>query len=588
MNSIIIKEMRVRNYKSLKDFNIVFNSNVVLIGKNNSGKSNILSALMLALSYNSIDKEDVYISNDKSFSYNDTVEIDILIEPEGEEFSEDWGLIFGERIQSYTSGNIDKEYFSFKTILKYDEKARKYTNEKQSINWENSGGDAKIRSMPRRILQSIEYYLFDADRDIVQDINKKASLWSKATSKLDLEDKRPEIEKNLTEINTLIKDSIPAYSTLETNIKNALDNNLKVDISPVPRELDELYKGTDIHIGDERISIKNYGLGTRNRAVFSTIKTNIEANDEDAFKFLLIEEPEAHIHPQAQMRLFNEILSTEAQKIITSHSPYILTQVNLEEIYYVYQNENGTQLINKGLGDSNSLNEIEVRDINRYIKNSRGELFFSSLIVFFEGMTELKALPIYYKEYFKKHHVNDNINFIEVDGQNYAPYIKFCNIFNIDWLILSDNDNNNTRTELTSTLREIFGDDTGHQISSRVYFHDDGDDYEESLLKTKDAIAAIKIAVGDKELEEYKTQMNGQKAKAKYGFDNNTRNYNGNNGDKLALLHMMWEDKVGLSEKIAYAISKLNQEHWPQAIVELFKQIKSILGGSDNGNDTIK
>ncbi|HIE56444.1 MAG TPA: hypothetical protein EYP90_14960 [Chromatiaceae bacterium] len=55
--------------------------------------------------------------------------------------------------------------------------------------------------------------------------------------------------------------------------------------------------------------------------------------------------------------------------------------------------------------------------------NSRGEIFFSRLMVFFEGETEEQALPIFAKHYFRKSAVEMGMDFVGVGGYgNYLAY----------------------------------------------------------------------------------------------------------------------------------------------------------------------
>lgn len=64
-----ISKLIVKNYKSIKDETFIFNKGInVLVGKNNAGKSNIVSALneILGDKYNTTSYEDkIFYSNGK-------------------------------------------------------------------------------------------------------------------------------------------------------------------------------------------------------------------------------------------------------------------------------------------------------------------------------------------------------------------------------------------------------------------------------------------------------------------------------------------------------------------------------------------
>jgi putative ATP-dependent endonuclease of OLD family len=100
------------------------------------------------------------------------------------------------------------------------------------------------------------------------------------------------------------------------------------------------------------------------------------------------------------------------------------------------------------------LNNEEQRKIKRNVINSRGEIFFSKLIVFFEGETEEQALPIFVEHHFKKSAVEMGIDFVGVGGyRSYLPFLRFAESLNIPWLILSDAEIN-----VKTSVKKQFGD----------------------------------------------------------------------------------------------------------------------------------
>ena len=81
----------------------------------------------------------------------------------------------------------------------------------------------------------------------------------------------------------------------------------------------------------------------------------------------------------------------------------------------------------------------DIRKIKRQVINTRGELFFSKVIVFFEGETEEQALPIFAKHFFKVGHIEAEIDFIGVGGRgNYLPFLRVAESLKIPWFIYSD------------------------------------------------------------------------------------------------------------------------------------------------------
>jgi putative ATP-dependent endonuclease of OLD family len=113
------------------------------------------------------------------------------------------------------------------------------------------------------------------------------------------------------------------------------------------------------------------------------------------------------LHPNAQKQLYSQINSIAGQKIISTHSPYIAAVAELGQIRNFYKN----QRVYCGRVAIDALNDEEQRKIERQVINTRGEIFFSKLMVFFEGETEEQALPIFAKCHFEQSAVEMGIDF---------------------------------------------------------------------------------------------------------------------------------------------------------------------------------
>ena len=188
-----------------------------------------------------------------------------------------------------------------------------------------------------------------------------------------------------------------------------------------------------------------HGMGTRSwsslltlKSFISVLKSNASTQNTVFFPILAIEEPEAHLHPNAQKKLYGQIANISGQKIISTHSPYIAATAELEQIRSLYKSDK----VVCGKVSCTELTPEELRKISRQVVNTRGEIFFSKGIVFFEGETEEQALPILAKEFFGKTPVEMGVDFIGVGGcGNYLPFLRFAEALNIPWFIFSDAEN---------------------------------------------------------------------------------------------------------------------------------------------------
>ena len=92
-------------------------------------------------------------------------------------------------------------------------------------------------------------------------------------------------------------------------------------------------------------------MGTRSWASMLTVKAftellakNHEEEAEPFFPIMAAEEPEAHLHPNAQRTLYRQLIDVPGQVIISTHSPYIAGLAELHEIKYLSKPDNSVQI----------------------------------------------------------------------------------------------------------------------------------------------------------------------------------------------------------------------------------------------------
>lgn len=501
---IMITKVRIENFRSFESMEVELCYTNVIIGANNSGKSNFLRAINIALGQNRIvSSEDIHINNEETLDETKCAIIDLMIRPCNskteviETFSDFWLGVFTE--SWITTGSADGDFVGIRTIIQYDALKNDYIIiHKQITDW----GDSISSSMVSRkklftgdMNTYISSYYMDAQRDVVDDIRDKKSYFGRATSRIDLpDDKKVDIERRLNEINSQIVDSIPALKQTASSISSIAstvgNTDGTIEIEPLARKISDLHKGMDIFYRDgdaARLSVSQHGMGTRSWISFLTLGTYIEwekkqlAEDDleaESFVVLAMEEPEAHLHPQAQQKLYTQISSFLGQKIISTHSPSIVSQADLGNLIH-FEKKHGKTVANRF--DKSIYSVEEKNRIKREVIASHGDLLFSKAIVLCEGITEEQALPIYFEKFYGVAPSFWGISIIGIGGQNYKTFLSLIRDFNIKWFIFSDGEDATIKT-VKKAIKTVFNLDI--ESCSNVIILDNNEDFEKHLINS--------------------------------------------------------------------------------------------------------
>ncbi len=607
---ILLKQLRVHGFRGLDNLEIDFETTTVLVGTNNAGKTTILKSLQLALS-NSFQITD----DDFFFSENvirDKIIIDLLfisINDDGsqsQEFEDKWATVFTEnRISIDQAGN---QFLAFRTLIN-ENLIRKTFTKKQFVidDWSVFHSDVDGYWYQKEYEKELGFYFdeipffyLDANRDILDDLKNKVSFLGKILSSISYEDGDKELIENL--IKELNKETIERsailtnlHSTLE-ELDTAMDNpNNTVDITPFTKKLRDLNKGVKINYS--QFSMEYHGMGTRSWSSLLVLKAFILQNMNLAnqsqvayYPVVAIEEPESHLHPNAQKKLYSQINNIVGQKIVATHSSYIAGSAKLKEIRSIVKADSTTKV---GRIIETDLNPEEIRKIYRQVINTRGELYFSKVIILCEGETEEQALPLLVKKHFHKSTIELGVDIVGIDGGgNYFPFIYFAEKLHLKWFILSDGESN-----IIKKLKKDYKKLTGSEVSiseivlpDNIVHFDSEDDFESYIIKNgflEEIENCLKHILNVEDLDEVIANKNGtSKGRVKtdnicgtcnqHIFEDDLRDYNGADGRLTALNDLLSQNKTKYSSLLSELMYNSNKALPPKLLL-LFQRIQSIL-----------
>lgn len=323
------------------------------------------------------------------------------------------------------------------------------------------------------------------------------------------------VNKEVVDNITAITETNKSLSKIGTTLGRG---HSKVQIEPLTRKISDLHKGMDITFREGEgasFSVSQHGMGTRSWISFLTlgsyvdyIHKQVKEDEEDDLVILSLEEPEAHLHPQAQRQIYRQLIDFNGQKLVSTHSTSILAQTDLENLLH-FKKVNGKTEVRKFAVERYS--DDELAKIKREVVNTHGELIYSSAVVLCEGITEEQALPIYFNEFFGVEPVFLGINIIAIRGQNYKTYLKLFKEYDISWYIFSDGEEKTIKT-VKKALKEI-SEEKSLEDYDNVFIIKNGWDYEKMLIKngnSEEIINAINVYNDDDEYYNKHKNMVGQ------------------------------------------------------------------------------
>lgn len=172
---------------------------------------------------------------------------------------------------------------------------------------------------------------------------------------------------------------------IDTHIKSFYSNDNESEFESTSTEIKSILEKLTLSLRGE----PNPGLGTLNRLFMAAELLHLTKSNWSGLRLSLVEELEAHLHPQAQMQVIEAFQKQkDIQFILTTHSPNLASKLKLENLIIC---NNATAF---PMGNTyTKLGKDNYRFLEKFLDTTKSNLFFAKGVILVEGWAEEILLP---------------------------------------------------------------------------------------------------------------------------------------------------------------------------------------------------
>jgi putative ATP-dependent endonuclease of OLD family len=383
-----LAELEVKGFRRVSELKLRFQAGLnVLVGPNNVGKTAVVDALRALLTTSEegslrVDGYDLHASAGATVS-------DITFHYVFRDLSLDEEADFLPALKP-----MPGQVGTYEAHLWVRYSASGVSSRMRPKRW---CGDHEENSITSEMLEDLRAVYLPPLRDPASGLRpSRTSQLARLIDRLASDAEKTQLVDLLTAFEAKLEAEAPVSNTQQAIDKRhsamlgaTLKQALKVGLTPP--EFQRL--AARLSLAVEGLDVEQNGLGYNNLIYMAVVLSELALNPDAAYKALIVEEPEAHLHPQLQVVLLDHLQSIEqpiagqkpVQVFVTSHSPHFASAAKLDSLACLHQ---GQGKVGAFFPREATFGLKKKEKLQRYLDVTRADLFFARRLILVEGAAE--------------------------------------------------------------------------------------------------------------------------------------------------------------------------------------------------------
>ncbi len=450
-----LEAVRVQDFKSLRDVALTLSpTTTVLVGENNSGKTSLLEALDVAFGRRHARVEDLHTGlMGRAASF--VIDLRIVPTKPGADFDDGVVNAVGTAVQLdpgapyftiRVTGTVTAEGWDIMLTRKFVKGWAPHRTAAAAL--------TTLPSPPvgRDVLELLHFDVLDARRDIVEQLRNRRTYWGRTASKVEIDPTvKTTLEGSLKQLGDDLTKNSPVLSRVRDDLKDLSDGlssgKLNVELEALPRSVDDLIRAMDIIITSSSSSpfpVESHGMGTRSLAALLVFRSYVNVirgkqKPEQQLSVAAFEEPEAHLHPQAQRAVFEILSEIGGQRLVSTHSAHVAATADFDTYRLFRRIGAETQVSCAPTPLPAGWDRTKVR---RFVQRENPEVLFAKAVGIVEGQAEGDLFPVFARAWWGDRGADGvGVSIVVTDGAGGSKHVApFLDAIGIPWVLFADAD----------------------------------------------------------------------------------------------------------------------------------------------------